>query len=525
MVLKKKAIASVCMGLLLAGTVAGQDVAEDELRRAEDSDVEFTNYEGPVSVSESVEIIRSIGEYLGERELDDGESREYFGRYRIIRAVDSTVFEGLDADIFVVLENARVDHIRNLRLMVSGYLQEAYGYSEEAAAVVAELATIYNAVYRGDLGNFEQRYKSVVLDNLSEEAVGISTVYRDWPGGTELVIPLRTGRALVDPFELADEGVIRQLRERDDMGIAERRDLVSLMEDVVDLEREEIDEERERIAAELEEIEEREREVLERQERLESLDEEERSRAEEEIEREESEIADRTDEIVERAEEVAEAEEQVDEMQEQVQEERDSIAEDRDEMLDDDEVEVESDEDEEPEEEDRSEDESEIAAAPSEEDSPSVVVVETGEENDSSRGRLVRVSQESGEVEFRSEIGDISRRRIREFGDGYLVTRYTDSDAGLLQVVDEEELSVSAEASENIFPETSVRIEESSAYVVVEDGEEWRLGRFDEELQLQAQSDVQVNPATFLYTDSEIVILEMEGGGFVVLDSQTLEEL
>ncbi|MFW5995372.1 MAG: P83/100 family protein [Spirochaetia bacterium] len=517
---RRRAVAVLCIGMAATMTVAAQDVdvAEDELRRAEDSEIEFTNYEGPVSVSESVDMIRSIGEFLGEEEIDEGQSREYFGRYRVIRAVDSSVVDGLDADIFVVLENARVDHIRNLRLMVSGYLQTAYGYSADSASVVAELTTIYNAVYRGDMDNFEQRYKSVVYENLSAERAGLSTFYEDWPGQTQMVIPLRADRALIDPFELGDAGVIGELRERDDMGIAERRSLVELMEEIVDLEREDIEESRERIAAELEAIEERESRLLERQESLEALDEDERDQAEEEIEREESELADRTAELIEESEDVAESEEQVEELQDEVQEQRDSIAEDHEERLEDDEVEASEDQDEDP-------DEREETAAASSGEADTVVVVEAENGTESSRGRLVRVSREQGTVESRSDIRDVVLGSLRDFADGYLVIRYTSEDHGVLQRIDGEGLSVSAEAAENLFPGSEVLIEGSDIYAVIEDGETWQIGRFDEELQLQAASAVGVTPATFLYGDAEIVIVQLETGGFEVLESQTLEDL
>ena len=507
-----RALALVAL-LLMVNAVAGGalDVAEDELHRAEDADIEFTNYEGPVSVSESVEMIESIGRYLGDPPPGDGEFREYFGRYRVVRAVDPDTPARLDADIFLVLERARVDHIRNLRLILSGYLRQAYDYSQQHSALIAELTTIYNALYRGNLANFEERYKAIVVENLTSEGVGLSTHYRDWPGGTEVVIPLRSEVAVVDPFRLADEEVIEELRRRDDMGISMRTELIDLMEDVVAIAREEMRDERERFAAELDELEAREREMLEEREMLDELDEEDRAEAEERIEQAEIEIAERAAELDERARVIAERETEITEMEDRVQEERDAVAEDIDEVMDDDEVDVAED--------------PEIAAVADEDlpDDETAVVIEAEERDGGRSGRLVRVFRHDGSVESRSDIDRIASTQLHTVGDDYLVSVRSNGSEGVLVRVNPDELTVSHESEGAVFAETYLAIDSESVYSVVMNDGAWHLGRFNEQLERMAVSGIAVDPDTFLYIDCGIVIVQGGDGEFHVLDAETLQ--
>ncbi len=534
--------------LLLPGHLFGLDVAEDELGRTADEEIEFVNYEGPVSVSESVDMIRSIGEFLGRDELADRDSREYFGRYRVERAVDPDVTDGFDADIFVVLPQARVDHIRNLRLMVSGYLETAYDYSADGAGLIAELATIYNAVYRGELSNFEERYKPVVYERLSTESVGLSTVYNDWPGNTQMVIPLRRGRALVDPFELADDVVIGDLREREDMGIAERRALVSLMEDVIEIEREEIVAERERFAADLEELEDRERELLREREALERLSEEERAEAEQRMRLSQEALSQRMAALADRAETIEELEDDVEEMEERVQAERDVIAQDRDELLDDDEVET-ADLDPADEEVDDEEiaEADEIAALEAPRDTVDLIEVsrvgrhQTGQSSDEAAledgavdsaghdalptGRIARVFVDNARVSHRSAIDRITSRQLREFREGYLVIEGLSDTTGRLVRVDQRDLEEVTSSQEEVFNRSSIAIVDGDAvFAVVHDDSQWRIGRFSADLELESLSTVTVDRHTFIVVHDDFLVVQADADTFAVLSQDNLDE-
>ncbi|MFW6234600.1 MAG: P83/100 family protein, partial [Spirochaetota bacterium] len=406
-------VLTAVIGAGVAASLMALDVAEEELRRTEDSDIEFINFEGPVESPQTVAQIVGIGEYLARE-------GSYFGRYRILSAVDESVTSGLDADILYILPEARVNHIDNVRAILSGYLEARYGYSSANAMLLARLSTIYNAVNRGDPDFFEERYKPVVVENLSAENVGISLRYTDWPGNTEIVVPLRSDRLVVDPFALADEGVIDDLRRREDMGLEDRRELVELMDEVIIQESEEITEEQERIAGELEDLEERERELLEQEERtreereaLEDAPEEERADREQAVEEEERRIEEEREALDEdraaldeEQETVDERDEELEELEDQAQAVRDDIAEDQEEVMEDEEL---SD----------SEDPDEETGDPEEEaaDVRTLTGLQVQSESDGlSRSRIVRLNADSGEVVETGAVNNVLSRSLVPFG-------------------------------------------------------------------------------------------------------------
>ena len=109
----------------------------------------------------------------------------------MIRAFDPAQTSLLSADIIVFGADARVDHIRNVRRIIAGYLETAFSYSTAQANRLAELVTNYNAVYRGNIATLSRIYTSQVMSHLSAENAGLALGYADWPGKTRLVIPLR----------------------------------------------------------------------------------------------------------------------------------------------------------------------------------------------------------------------------------------------------------------------------------------------------------------------------------------------
>ena len=183
--------------ILAVITVTGYtQVNRDELQDL--PPVVFINYEGPHAVLNTREEIRQLGVVLGrqisEREgalaptlaaMTVEQKREYSykfesgtaNRYFIIHCVSGPDGNKMDADILGLGVDTGVDHIRNLRVIIQGYLQMAYNYNERDAALLAEFITIYNAVYRGNWDYFTSRYKNQVIDNLTRDKAGLSIRY------------------------------------------------------------------------------------------------------------------------------------------------------------------------------------------------------------------------------------------------------------------------------------------------------------------------------------------------------------
>jgi hypothetical protein len=228
------------LNLLLLSFAAGfaLEVNKQELESlAANKEIEFINYEGPHAVINTVAQIKGIGSEIGAQIASDVSKKGHAGnngRYSVIHAVDSSVKEKLDADILIIGNQAQIDHINNLRRIISGYLTAAYKYSETDADTLAVFITVYNAVYRSNIGAFFDKYKAVVTDNLDANYCGLSVDYRDWPGKTQIVIPLydvnNGGLSTIDTSVISDKNVISSMKEDDDMNIDSRKNLVDLKE-------------------------------------------------------------------------------------------------------------------------------------------------------------------------------------------------------------------------------------------------------------------------------------------------------
>ncbi len=254
--MKKRMGLAVLAALCLTLAAAALDVAETEVAAVQASAIEFINYEGPHDVIETAESIRGIGRTLGSA-VERGVVRSgEVGRYMVIHAVDPAVKTGFDADIIILGEGARVDHIKNLRRIVAGFLETAYGYSAKDADTLSVFITIYNAVYRGKIDYFGGKYKPVVMAELTPEHAGLSVRWDEWAGRSRIVIPLtsRAGAGVlgsIDTTSITDKPTIESLKdESPTAGVEERRDVVDLKERGQEEEKAAIEAEKARIARE-----------------------------------------------------------------------------------------------------------------------------------------------------------------------------------------------------------------------------------------------------------------------------------
>jgi hypothetical protein len=192
----------------------------------------FFNYEGPQARIETREQIRNIGYSLGQEVQGGNNSPGTRARYFVIHSVSPAEGNRLDADIFGLGADVGVDHVRNLRLIIQGYLEGAYRYSAQDAALLAEYITVYNAVYRGSWAYFSQRYKTAVIQHLDAGKAGLSIRFDEWPGQTLMLIPLGTGisssLSAVDTSAVSDTNVLDEMRKEEDRGIGQRQEMADL---------------------------------------------------------------------------------------------------------------------------------------------------------------------------------------------------------------------------------------------------------------------------------------------------------
>jgi hypothetical protein len=206
-------------------------VNTDELQKGQ-GQVEFQNYTGPNTRIDTRAQIRAIGTQLGAAVRGGAARSGADARYFVIHSVTPPEGSSLDADIFGLGPGAGVDHIRNLRLIIQGYLESAYAYSAADATLLAEYITIYNAVFRGNAGYFNGAYKRAVTRSLAPERAGLSTRFSEWPGRTLMVIPLRNAAAgsasALDTSSLTDPRVIDEMRKDGGAGADQRNAMAGL---------------------------------------------------------------------------------------------------------------------------------------------------------------------------------------------------------------------------------------------------------------------------------------------------------
>jgi len=548
-------ISTIVVRLLAVAVVAGAvDVYEEELFTVKRGSVEFLNYEGPHAKIETREQIRGIGQSLGSLDTTTTSSADFVGKYSVLHIIDEEDPEGLNADLFTIHATAEVDHIDNIRRILAGYLMQSYDYTFEDARLVAEFITFYNAVFRGNMEYFRNKYKDKVVAALDPATVGLSTRYTEWPGKTQMVIPLTTkamqgGIGALHTDELTEKEVIEDLREREGKGVEERKEMTELKEREVEQEQARIEEEKGRLDEKAEELdsaieqkkteqqavdeslaeveqkqgqveeekteiaarEERTPEDEQRQEELEQEEQaiqEEKSRLEEQkqtVEQEKEVLETEREEITQEQEKLTEDEKAQEERQDRIKEEREQIAKDEQGIIE----------------------EERAARAEQPEERRTGVFLLTREEDGAVFGQLATVDVQSGDVVGSSGVRTIRGRRVYEFADAILVVagikdgvravRLTLLDADSFQ-------SLGVDGDTDIYPDTDVHVDADFVYAAVDQDGAYRLGKFGTDLTAVAISETEILPFTAIRMTDEGVLVQASDGTVRVLDVEELGE-
>lgn len=519
--------------LLTAAFAFPLEVDEDEITVS--SPIEFINYTGPHTTIDSIEQIQEIGSSLGASVAStsaENYSRHGNIRYSVIHAVDASVREGFDADILMLGQDASVDHIDNLRRIIAAYLSGAYGYSESDARTLAVFVTVYNAVYRGNMEYFSGKYKQVVTDELSADRAGLALSYADWPGKTQIVIPLSDPAfsgtlSTVDTSSLTEDPVIESIKTDETSPQDTRRDMADLKEREGDEAQDRADEAR-REAAQAEEeasraqarADEAQKEADEARRQSEEAaraaeenpgDEEaartaqETAATAEEKQREADEARQEQAAAEERAEEkTADAEreqELADRKQEEAQTERQEIAADTQKEID-------------------AENEEKRAALVSSNPVAGVRVTDTSE----MLSEILLLSIADGSTLKTSPINSVRNRALVDSGEAYMAVAGKGSTVKLV-LIDKITLEVTKESSQTIAPESILVKSNNDYYAVLSQNGSAYIGRFDKDLNLQSRSSVAVSPYTAITVTDTGIIVQDESSKLRILRATDLVDI
>jgi len=528
----KKLISSFFV-MIAAVAVWSLEVNTSELKNVNDqNEIQFINYEGPHSVINSAASIKGIGSEIGSQvsnSLDTSNLKGNPSKYYVIHAVDLSVKGKLDADILVIGPDAEVDHINNLRRIISGYLSSAYNYSEQDSDTLAVFITVYNAVYRGFLDLLKNKYKDVVISNLDETNCGLSVNYEEWAGKSQIIIPLfdvmNGGISTIDTSVISDKSVVQSMKMDDDMNLESRKNLVDIKEREVDeataaakdaqkksVENQKLlEKEKEKTAELKQEADESKAEAQEKKQIADENPENEELKkqaeeAQEEYEAKQSEYEAQKEHQQQIEKQTAESKEYAKEQQALADRKQTEAQSDRKEIAKDQTIVQER----------------EIAQASI---IPEYAIILVDGKKQFSR--IVKYDSATGEVIKNSPVTVIRSREFYKVGNNYLAIAGENKKNGAVKLVliDSEKLEIIAEST-NVIAEHSVLISDAeSYYCVIQENKEYYLGKFDTSLMLRMKSALPVAQNTSITVTENAIVVTGNDGKLKAFDKNDISSL
>lgn len=201
---------NICLLLALSffSFLFAQEAAElDSSILGSDVAPEYVEFEGAYSEGEvsTADQIRGIGRSLGERLVGGAVPDEPVGlgeKYSVARTFGS---EKPGADIFYIAENAGVEQIKPLRLMLSGYIESAFNISKDESERIAEAVCNWNTNNYNNKEYFSRFYDESSLAPFSDktENIGLPQDYREWPNSRILIPHQSAGSADISVVSVA----------------------------------------------------------------------------------------------------------------------------------------------------------------------------------------------------------------------------------------------------------------------------------------------------------------------------------
>lgn len=542
----KRLFTIIVMSLFAAGALVALRVSEKELKKGKR--VPFLKYQGRYNRIMSREELRGIGARLARMAAQPNRYYAIGQRYAIIRAVDPRVKDKFDSDIFSLGPRSDIVDINAVRIIIGAYLENRYKYSQSDGVLLATFITYYNATYRGNTAYLGGRYKPVVMRYLTRFNAGISRRYYEWPGRTRILIPLATG---VDSSEITRRRVVEDLRKQPDRGIPERKKMLNFKERELDrarkdLERRKRDLEKDRgdITKRKDETRKREDTITKKKEDLKKeTDPEKREALKKDIKKDEEKLKKDEEKIRKDEEKLKKDEERVKKDEDRLKRKEDEIKRDKDlikkdekkdrdrkspEDLKKDLLKKHEDLDKKEKELDRREDELRKKQPDKRIFGGGFYYLKVkryipdGHYNN----EMFLIDPATAKVKLSSPYKNICGRKYDISSKGVVVIGYanTHSSGHFLVLLDRKTLSLVTKGVDNIYWKSFVEIKEGGIFaIVIKDGKHY-LGRFDNDLKLQARSKVEVDKDTFISFYGDFVYLNAADKKILVLKKGDLSK-
>jgi hypothetical protein len=489
--------------------------------------------------------------------------------------------EKYSADIFFIDRDARVDHIKNVRRIISSYLASMYRYSIREADTLALFLTYYNAVYRGDMDYLARNYNKAVMKHINSSNAGLATDYRQWPGRTAMLIPLtddsmRDKIRSIDPFVIGDKRTIEEIK-KDKSSLESRKEMTELKEKNLEEEKRKADELKKEIEREKAAQQERENKIREEQKKTEeakqALEKEKQKLIQEQKDAEKiqdpdkkaeelKKISEEEEDLRKKAEELKKQEAKQEEEMSIVSEDKKETAEKEEELKKQDEIVaekekiLEEEKKELAEEIQKSEEQKEDVKTPEEVQQKEEELKKKEEELDKREDQLrsdtaekniyalklfylkiknylagghynnemFMINPETREIEFKSPVTNICGRRYDIFSGGIVViTHRGDHQKGHnLTLIDRNTLKAAKTGSDDIFWRSFIEIRDQNIYAITKKGDKYYLGKFNTDLVLEAESKEEVNQDSFITFFEESIYINRADKSIMILKKDDL---
>lgn len=136
-------------------------------------------------IQENTEIGRKLAETLAKENTAtvDGVKIQ-----RVLPGADGK----LGADILYLSETQSFDHVNSIARIIASYVEKSFQYKVGNAETLAQYILYYNATHRKDSKFFTKKYTEGVISATASDKLGIDTVYKNWPGKTQIIIPIES---------------------------------------------------------------------------------------------------------------------------------------------------------------------------------------------------------------------------------------------------------------------------------------------------------------------------------------------
>lgn len=328
-------IASLMAVMLFAG-ITGPIFSQEKPSIAEEAltapAVRFENRTNRRATPAVRQYERNLGIRIAENALND--RTDPVADIQIFRVFDPNK-ERYGADVIALGPETNFGHILAIQRVIAGYLERAFEYKPEQADTISLFIIYYNAGIRSRPELIEKSFSDAVIAKLDAKMAGIDRSYKNWPGKTMILIPLRKNVVRPDKADIDREEIKKETEDnkdikKDEKDALDRVEAERTKEDQAKLDQKEseLDIKKEQIDQQKKELEKKEQEItneiVDTGKRLEELRKDPVKNAVEikKEEQKQQELEKKQEEVKKQQEEIKKQEEAIEQEKKEVQEQK-----------------------------------------------------------------------------------------------------------------------------------------------------------------------------------------------------------